>query len=110
MVQISAKFHADKTLTLKSNAVHEAIQKKVSETFGDYGLAAIKAGFSAKYINEQTRIVMMKIRHGPHQFLLKAIPLINDIGNKLVSTKILYVGATMKHCFAFIKVRRRNPS
>lgn len=48
----------------------------------------------------------MKTRHGPHKFLLKAIPLINDIAGRLVSIEILYVGATLKHCFLFIKVSK----
>lgn len=46
----------------------------------------------------------MRLRHGPHKFALHAIPLINDIGERLVKTKILYVGATLKHCFLFIRV------
>lgn len=35
-----------KPLNLKTQAIHEAIQKKVLEMYGDYGTAAIKAGFS----------------------------------------------------------------
>lgn len=59
---------------------------------------------SAKYCNTHTRIALIKIRHGPHMFLLNALPKINDVGGNHVNVKILYVGATMKHCFIFIKV------
>lgn len=64
--------------------------------------------FTAKYCNSCTKIAIVRVRHGPHKFLLRAIPLINDIDNKLVKTTILYVGATMKHCFLFIRVRTKQ--
>lgn len=47
---------------------------------------------------------MIRCRHGPHKFVLSAIPEINDVAGRHVSINILYVGATMKHCFAYIKV------
>lgn len=65
-----------------------------------------KIFFLAKYCNIHTKIALVKTRHGPHKFLLKAIPIINDIAGRLVSVKILYVGATLKHCFLFIKVSK----
>lgn len=59
---------------------------------------------AAKYCNTHTRIAVIRSRHGPHKFLLHAVPLINDMAGRFVATRILYVGATMKHCFVFIKV------
>ncbi|XP_031833915.1 POP5 ribonuclease P/MRP subunit [Nomia melanderi] len=94
---------SDKQFPLKITTLHYAIQQKVQQLYGDFGVAAIKAGFSAKYCNEHTRIALVKTRHGPHRFLLKSLPLINDIAGRFVSVKILYVGATLKHCFLFIK-------
>lgn len=93
----------DKPLMLKATVLHNAIQEKVQQLYGDFGVAAIKAGFNAKYCNTHTKIALVKIRHGPHKFLLHSIPLINDIGGRYVKTKILYIGATMKHCFLFIR-------
>ncbi|KAF3426116.1 hypothetical protein E2986_08938 [Frieseomelitta varia] len=92
-----------KPVQLKATTLHNAIQQKVQRLYGDFGVAATKAGFSAKYCNIHTKIAIVKCRHGPHKFLLNAIPVINDIAGRLVSVKILYVGATMKHCFLFIK-------
>ncbi|XP_003696431.1 ribonuclease P/MRP protein subunit POP5 [Apis florea] len=94
---------SNKPLQLKITTLHVAIQQKVQQLYGDFGVAAIKAGFTAKYCNIHTKIALVKTRHGPHKFLLKAIPLINDIAGRLVSIEILYVGATLKHCFLFIK-------
>ncbi|KZC06309.1 PREDICTED: ribonuclease P/MRP protein subunit POP5 [Dufourea novaeangliae] len=94
---------SDKPFPLKTTSLHVAIQQKVQQLYGDFGVAAMKAGFSAKYCNIHTKIALVKTRHGPHKFLLESIPLINDIAGRLVSVKILYVGATLKHCFLFIK-------
>ncbi|XP_017790730.1 PREDICTED: ribonuclease P/MRP protein subunit POP5 [Habropoda laboriosa] len=94
---------SDRPFPLKTTALYYAIQQKVQQLYGDFGAAAIKAGFSAKYCNAHTRIALVKTRHGPHNFLLKAIPTIKDIAGRSVSVKIIYVGATLKHCFYFIK-------
>ncbi|XP_034192767.1 POP5 ribonuclease P/MRP subunit [Osmia lignaria lignaria] len=94
---------SDKPFPLKVTTLHNAIQQKVQQLYGDFGTAAIKAGFNAKYCNARTKIALVKTRHGPHKFLLKSIPVINDIAGRLVSIKILYVGATLRHCFLFIK-------
>lgn len=95
--------NSKKPVQLKVTALYNAIQQKVQQLYGDFGIAAIKAGFSAKYCNAHTKIAIVKSRHGPHKFLINAIPIIKDIAGRLVSVKILYVGATMKHCFLFIK-------
>lgn len=58
----------------------------------------------AKYCNTHTKIALVKARHGPHKFLLRAIPLMNDVGGRHVKINILYIGATIKHCFLFIRV------
>nr|XP_003707449.1 PREDICTED: ribonuclease P/MRP protein subunit POP5-like [Megachile rotundata]XP_012150269.1 PREDICTED: ribonuclease P/MRP protein subunit POP5-like [Megachile rotundata]XP_012150270.1 PREDICTED: ribonuclease P/MRP protein subunit POP5-like [Megachile rotundata] len=101
--EITPADKSDKPFPLKLMALHVAIQQKVSQLYGDFGAAAMKAGFTAKYCNIHTKIALVKSRHGPHKFLLKTIPIINDIAGRLVSVKILYVGATLKHCFLFIK-------
>ncbi|KAH0952302.1 hypothetical protein HN011_005341 [Eciton burchellii] len=92
-----------KSLMLKSTALSNAVQQKVQELYGDFGLAAIRDGFNAKYCNVHTRIAVIRTRHGPHKFLLRAIASVNDVAGRLVKTNILYVGATMKHCFLFIR-------
>ncbi|KAJ8681216.1 hypothetical protein QAD02_017003 [Eretmocerus hayati] len=107
-IQVTTKDKSDKTLNLKTTDLHDAILGQIQSMYGDYGAAAIKAGFSAKYCNAHTKIALIKCRHGPHTFILNAIPNINDLGGKSVSLKIIYVGATMKHCFIFIKNFQRR--
>ncbi|KAK2583528.1 hypothetical protein KPH14_009484 [Odynerus spinipes] len=107
-VEIVPADGSDKLLILKTTAVQNAVQKKVQQLYGDFGAAAIKAGFNAKYCNAQTRIALIKARHGPHKFLLNSISSINDVGGRLVTINILYVGATMKHCFLFLRTYQQK--
>ncbi|KAL0128677.1 hypothetical protein PUN28_003806 [Cardiocondyla obscurior] len=94
----------EKQATWKNTHVSNAIKRKVRQLYGDVGLAATRDGFDAKYCNAQTKIAVVRLRHGPHKFVLHAIPLISNIGEQQpVETKILYVGATLKHCFLFIR-------
>ncbi|XP_012055302.1 PREDICTED: uncharacterized protein LOC105618370 [Atta cephalotes] len=93
----------DKQAAWKNTHVSNAIKLKVQQLYGDVGVAAIKDGFDAKYCNVQTKIAIIRLRHGPHKYALHAIPLINDVGGRLVKTEILYIGATLKHCFLFIR-------
>lgn len=59
---------------------------------------------AAKYCNAQTRIALVRSRHGPHKFILNSIPAISDVDNKAVTVNIIYVSATIKHCFIFVRV------
>ncbi|XP_032681979.1 ribonuclease P/MRP protein subunit POP5 [Odontomachus brunneus] len=103
VLEITPHNRSDKPLILKTTVLHDAIQQEVQKLYGDFGVAAIKAGFNAKYCNTHTKIALVKARHGPHKFLLRAIPLMNDVGGRHVKINILYVGATIKHCFLFIR-------
>lgn len=103
VLEIIPHSNDNKPLMLKSTALSNAVQQKVQQLYGDFGVAAIKDGFDAKYCNIHTKIALLKVRHGPHKFVLHAVPLINDVGGRFVKTNILYMGATMKHCFLFIR-------
>ncbi|CAG5090171.1 Similar to POP5: Ribonuclease P/MRP protein subunit POP5 (Bos taurus) [Cotesia congregata] len=92
-----------KPLVLKTSTLQAAIQKEVQNTYGQKGLSTISTGFNAKYCNTHTKIALIRCRHGPHNYLISTIPKVIDIGGTTVSIKILYVGATMKKCFAFIR-------
>ncbi|KRT82013.1 hypothetical protein AMK59_5801, partial [Oryctes borbonicus] len=95
-------------LTLKPASLHVAINDKVQQLYGDFGVAAIRAGFTAKYCNEQTRIAVIRVRHGPHRFVTSSLPCIKTIEKKRVILNILYVGATIKQCFKFLLVYQQR--
>ncbi|RZC42848.1 RNase P Rpp14 domain containing protein [Asbolus verrucosus] len=90
-------------LQLKPPSLHYSIMSMVQQLHGDFGVAAIMAGFTAKYCNEKTRIAIIRCRHGPHRLVASSLPCIKFIENKPVNINTLYIGATIKHCFKFIK-------
>ncbi|XP_030757592.1 ribonuclease P/MRP protein subunit POP5-like [Sitophilus oryzae] len=89
--------------TLSSDAIMQVIKDKIEQLHGDFGMASIQAGFTAKYCNEYTKIAIARARHGPHKLVSSSIPFINKIGTRNVNVRILYIGATIKKCFCFIK-------
>lgn len=91
-----------KHLNIKSGSLYKAITSKVQQLHGDFGAASIRAGFVAKYVNESTRIALIRVRHGPHRFVATSLPFITSINSKPVTLQTLYTGATIKHCFKFI--------
>ncbi|KAF5279189.1 hypothetical protein FQR65_LT03436 [Abscondita terminalis] len=89
-------------LVLQSSSLYETILLKVQQLHGDFGVAAIRAGFNAKYFNEKTRIAIIRSRHGPHKLITSSLPFIKDLDKKCVRLDTIYMSATLKHCFKFI--------
>ncbi|XP_022918640.1 ribonuclease P/MRP protein subunit POP5 [Onthophagus taurus] len=94
--------NATKKLHLKPITLSNAIKDTVQQLYGDFGLAAIKAAFTAKYCNELTKIAIIKVRHGPHRFVTSVLPLITSLENKSITINIIHIGATIKQSFKFI--------
>nr|CAG4644411.1 EOG090X0GYO [Lepidurus arcticus] len=88
---------------LKPYELLHSIIKYVNQIHGDFGVASIQAGFQAKYCNANTRITILRVRHGPHRILASTLPFITSINRKEVLLQTLYTGATMHHCFLFLK-------
>lgn len=96
-----------KPLTLKAGVLQDAVLNKVQQMHGDFGVASIRSGFLAKYCNENTRIAILRSRHGPHRFLTSSLPYVTKIGKLDVTLRTLHVGATLKHSFKFIQKHQR---
>ncbi|CAG9114735.1 unnamed protein product [Plutella xylostella] len=98
----------EKPLGLRSGVFHEAVLDKIQQLHGDFGVAAVRSGFLAKYCNENTRIGILRARHGPHRFVSTSLPFITKIGKLDVTLQTLHVGATLKHSFKFIQKYQRS--
>lgn len=93
---------------LREQSIHETILSEVEKIHGDFGVASIRPGFTSKYLNEHTRVAVIRIRRGPHKFVSSIIPLIKYIDGKRVIVNTLYLGATIKHCFFFVKTYQQR--
>lgn len=93
----------NKPLNLKQSILHETVINKIQQLHGDFGVASVRTGFLTKYCNENTRIAILRTRHGPHKFVVSSLPFITKIGKLDVQLRTLHVGATLKHTFRFIQ-------
>ncbi|CAG4988407.1 unnamed protein product [Parnassius apollo] len=98
----------NKPLALKSKIFHDTVLDKIQQLHGDFGIAAVRTGFLTKYCNENTRIAILRSRHGPHKFVTSSLPFITKIGKLDVSLRTLHIGATLKHTFKYILKHQRN--
>lgn len=103
----SSMIPESKPLCLKSKIFHETVMNKIQQMHGDFGIAAVRTGFLTKYCNENTRISILRSRHGPHRFVTSSLPFITKIGKLDVQLRTLHIGATLKHSFKFIQKHQR---
>nr|XP_023019019.1 ribonuclease P/MRP protein subunit POP5 [Leptinotarsa decemlineata] len=103
VLEINEIGKTDTPLKIKEVSLFESIQNEVKKLHGDFGVAAIRTGFLSKYINEHSRTAVIRCRHGPHKFVSSSIPFVKQIFNKNVVISILYIGASIKQCFSFLK-------
>ena len=72
----------------------EDLQNNVLKYYGDFGSGAIKESFRVKYVNQGTRTVIIRVRHGPHRFLTSILPLLGNPHRY----QLLNTAATLKNC------------
>ncbi|XP_046402272.1 ribonuclease P/MRP protein subunit POP5 [Ischnura elegans] len=104
----TGKSPVDSQTEFTSAALYHSLINKVQQLHGDFGTAAIKVGFSAKYFNEPTKMAIIRVRHGPHRFILSSLPFVNEIDRHKVVINTLYVGATLLHCNKFLQKYQRR--
>ncbi|CAG2057602.1 unnamed protein product [Timema podura] len=97
----------DTPFKLKAHSLYTTIINKIEQLYGDFGVAALKGGFMAKYCNEKTRVAFVRARHGPHRLLASCLPFVNRIENHQVMLRTLYTGATLRQCYKFIQKYQR---
>jgi len=86
--------------------IAEAVKDKVKEVHGDWGRARVTVGFKVIYANRCTRLAILRVRHGPHTILASVLPLLTHIRKEAVVGRLLYTGATVRHCHMFMVKRQ----
>lgn len=77
MVKIDAKdTKPGSNLSLSDSTLYASISKYVQKFYGDHGQASIRFGLKCKYVNEKTRIAILRIKHLIHRFVTSILPLI----------------------------------
>lgn len=84
-----------------------AIKERIQDLHGDFGRAAISVGFKVSYVNKDTRMVLIRARHGgPDKIVSSALPFVTSVKKEGVIGRLLYTGATIRHSYMFMKKRQ----
>lgn len=102
-VEIQPRSKSKRYLHIKSPQLLSSLIHKIQYLHGDFGVAAVRSGLTVKYYNEVTRIALIRVQHGPHQFVTSSLPFVTKLDENYVSICILYTGATLKQCYKFIR-------
>ncbi|XP_028269335.1 ribonuclease P/MRP protein subunit POP5 [Parambassis ranga] len=93
-------------LLLDDRAVAATVKSVVARTHGDYGAAMCTIGFSVKYLNAHTGIVLLRFPKRCYRLLWSALPFITSIetrGQKIPCfLNCLHVGGTIRTCQKFL--------
>ncbi|CAB3360202.1 Hypothetical predicted protein [Cloeon dipterum] len=88
---------------MRAQALYSALMEKVELLHGDFGVAAIRNGFLAKYCSKMTQIAYVRVRHGPHKLVTSAVPLVTQLEGVLVSLRTIYTGGSVMQCNKFLR-------
>lgn len=102
VIPVSKKLESE-SFSVKHSDLYRTIILMIKKMHGDFGLAAIKTGFAAKYCNDLTKVAIVKTRHGPHRFVTTVIPLIKNIGNVTIHLQTLRTTSTLRQAYKFLK-------
>ncbi|XP_020815959.1 ribonuclease P/MRP protein subunit POP5 [Drosophila serrata] len=91
-----------KVLWFNDNTLTKCLLKNIEKYYGVYGLGKIEQGFRVKYINERTKIAIIRCMHSGQRFVSSILPLITLIGDVRAKFRTLYIGATIIQCNKFI--------
>ncbi|CAG0879957.1 unnamed protein product [Darwinula stevensoni] len=69
-------------------------------------LSSTKSPPSTVCYSSSGAIFVIRVRLGPHKLLLSSLPFLSDIKKQHVVLDTLYMGATLHHCYKFIKKLR----
>ncbi|XP_066145974.1 ribonuclease P/MRP protein subunit POP5 [Euwallacea fornicatus] len=95
-------------LKINENTLNSQILDTVQQLHGDFGVAAVRSGFRAKYCNELTHIAIVRCRQGPHKLVTSVLPFVTYIDTHKVIFNTLYIGATMRNCFNFVRLYQQR--
>jgi len=86
-----------------------ALRNVVCDFHGDFGKAMISSGFRLKYVNLATRIILVRARHGgPDKMVSSSLPFLTKINKENIVCRLLYTGATIRHCMKVLLKRQKN--
>jgi RNase P/RNase MRP subunit POP5 len=96
-------YQDSKPLDIPDRLLANAVKDLVQKIHGDFGRAAITTGLRTIYCNPETHLVLIQCRHGPHRLVASCLPFFTKVKEEKVVPRLIYTGATIKHCFKVLK-------
>ena len=90
----------------RDGTLGNAIKDLVTELHGDFGRAAVTVGLRSIYVNADTGLCLVQARHGPHRLVASALPFLTKINDEKVVPRLIYTGATLRHCYKVSQPRK----
>ncbi|XP_030641224.1 ribonuclease P/MRP protein subunit POP5 [Chanos chanos] len=91
---------------LEERVIYHAVRAAVNRAHGDYGSAVCNIGFSVKYVNAHTGVVLLRCRKGHYRLIWSALPFITGIESRGQRVQCflncLHVGGTIRTCQKFL--------
>ncbi|XP_076462655.1 ribonuclease P/MRP protein subunit POP5-like [Babylonia areolata] len=94
---------------VSSEAVYKSVRQAVQDSYGDYGVGALKDSLMVKYLNADTNLVIIRAKRDHHHMAQAAFTCIKKIGDHDCYLHTLHIGGTIRACQKFlIKHHRRH--
>ncbi|CAO1408993.1 unnamed protein product [Diamesa tonsa] len=94
---VHIKGNKNQNFTVSPLELFDYFKTNVLKYYGDFGMASV-GNLSVKYCDSDSKLLIIRVSHGPHRFLTSILPLLTVAGKESVVYQILYIGATIRQC------------
>ncbi|XP_040566798.1 uncharacterized protein Pop5 [Lepeophtheirus salmonis] len=117
MVRYKKRYFLVQFTPISSNAfpeqkftLNQILRDKINELFGDYGLgaASCNGGLRTLQWTPDIGIGIFQSRHEAREYLGAAIPFLTDLRGVKAVPRLLYTGATIRHCKMALEAYLKN--
>ncbi|XP_005112800.1 ribonuclease P/MRP protein subunit POP5 [Aplysia californica] len=96
-------------LEINSQQVYSAVRNVILDTHGEFGLGSLQFSLKVKYLNIETRIVIIRAERRFFHYLSSALVFVKKIGVHNAFLRTIHVGGSIRACQKFlIRFHRQN--
>ncbi|XP_064620681.1 ribonuclease P/MRP protein subunit POP5-like [Lineus longissimus] len=75
-----------------------SVKESLVNLYGDYGMGCLKRSLSVKYLNNYTKVFVIRGKRGPHKMLETAVMDVKEFAAKPLNIQIFHIGGTIRSC------------
>lgn len=107
MVRVKRRYIVFKitfTGTQTQDAFIRDLKSRVGETFGDFGRAFLKRGFTVKRYDSKDGYMVICVRKGAHEMVMATLPLMTQVEEIPCSATIIHLSGTLRCALRALKL------